>query len=206
MSSVLGACAVRVRSPSRRLSLARALHPHASPTSLSWTKSNTLRKRLQTDGSGATRVLLCRRGIEPRVGKWGFPQGFMELGESTRGGAARETMEESGAAVVPGALLAVYNLPGQVQILYLAEVKGTSRGGGEPPEVECGPESLEAAYFALDDPPEEDELAFPTVKWALEYAAAVAVPAAENGEPIVPQQRTKLVFAEEVAFEDETGL
>jgi ADP-ribose pyrophosphatase YjhB (NUDIX family) len=160
----------------------------------------------QVDASGTTRVLMCRRGIEPRVGKWGFPQGFMELGESTRGGAARETMEESGAAVVPGALLAVYNLPGQVQILYLAEVKGTSRGGGEPPEVECGPESLEAAYFALDDPPEEDELAFPTVKWALEYAAAVAVPAAENGEPIVPQQRTKLVFAEEVAFEDETGL
>jgi ADP-ribose pyrophosphatase YjhB (NUDIX family) len=37
---------------------------------------------------------MCRRRIEPSAGKWGFPQGFMELGESTRQGAARETMEE----------------------------------------------------------------------------------------------------------------
>ncbi len=45
----------------------------------------------KTDSTGTTRVLLCRRAIEPRVGKWGFPQGFMELGEGTRDGAARET-------------------------------------------------------------------------------------------------------------------
>ena len=48
---------------------------------------------------------MCRRAIEPRVGKWGFPQGFLELGESTREGAARETMEEAGATVVPGPML-----------------------------------------------------------------------------------------------------
>ena len=94
----------------------------------------------------------------------------MELGESTRGGAARETMEESPPprSVPFGALLAVYN-PGQVQILYLAEVGVPRAAVANLREVECGPESpFEAAYFALDDPPEEDEeLAFPTVKWAL---------------------------------------
>ena len=28
------------------------------------------------------RVLLCRRAIEPRLGFWTFPAGFMELNES----------------------------------------------------------------------------------------------------------------------------
>ena len=214
---MLGACAVRVRSPSRRLSLARALHPLASPTSLSWTKSNTLRKRLQTDGSGATRVLLCRRGIEPRVGKWGFPQGFMELGESTRDGAARETAEEAGATVVPGPLLAVYNLPGQVQLLYLARVvaddKARRKPGGsmdldlDPPPMRCGIETLETAFFAWDELPEEQELAFPTVAWALDFAKNVADARWRAGEPFVPQQRTKLFFGApadgEVGFMDE---
>ncbi|UCE64766.1 MAG: NUDIX hydrolase, partial [Nitrospirota bacterium] len=27
-------------------------------------------------------ILLCRRAIEPRLGFWTFPAGFMELGES----------------------------------------------------------------------------------------------------------------------------
>eukprot|EP01041_Mallomonas_annulata_P016632 gene16632-34628_t len=39
-------------------------------------------------------VLLCKRNIEPRKGKWTLPAGFMELGESTSEGAARETTEE----------------------------------------------------------------------------------------------------------------
>jgi len=42
------------------------------------------------------RVLLCRRAIEPRRGKWTLPAGFMELGETTAQGAARETDEEAG--------------------------------------------------------------------------------------------------------------
>src|SRR5574343_280017 len=44
-------------------------------------------------------VLLCRRAIEPRYGLWTLPAGFMELGESTRDGALRETIEEAGAKV-----------------------------------------------------------------------------------------------------------
>ena len=42
-------------------------------------------------------VLLCKRNIEPRKGKWTLPAGFMELGETTSEGAARETTEEAGA-------------------------------------------------------------------------------------------------------------
>jgi NADH pyrophosphatase NudC (nudix superfamily) len=44
-------------------------------------------------------VLLCRRNIEPRFGLWTLPAGFMELGETTAEGAARETDEEAGARI-----------------------------------------------------------------------------------------------------------
>ena len=42
------------------------------------------------------KILLCRRAIEPRMGFWTLPAGFMELGETTSQGAARETSEELG--------------------------------------------------------------------------------------------------------------
>ena len=36
------------------------------------------------------RVLLCKRNIEPRFGKWTLPAGFMELGETAaKGHSAR---------------------------------------------------------------------------------------------------------------------
>ncbi|MEZ5435951.1 MAG: NUDIX domain-containing protein [Pseudomonadales bacterium] len=43
------------------------------------------------------KVLLCKRAIEPRLGFWTLPAGFLELGESVAEGAARETDEEAGA-------------------------------------------------------------------------------------------------------------
>ena len=45
------------------------------------------------------RVLLCRRAIEPCKGLWTVPAGFLEMGESTAAGAARETWEEANARV-----------------------------------------------------------------------------------------------------------
>ena len=48
-------------------------------------------------------VLLCKRNIEPRKGKWTLPAGFMELQETTAEGAARETVEEAGAQFTMGA-------------------------------------------------------------------------------------------------------
>ena len=45
------------------------------------------------------RILLCKRNIEPRWGKWTLPAGFMELDETTAQGAARETDEEAGAQI-----------------------------------------------------------------------------------------------------------
>lgn len=106
------------------------------------------------------KILLCRRAIEPRKGYWTIPAGFMEERETSAEGAAREAREEANARLLMGPLLAVYNIPriSQVQLIYKAEM--------ETPDVAAGPESLEVAFFAFDDIP-WDELAFPSVHWAL---------------------------------------
>jgi len=114
------------------------------------------------------RILLCRRAIEPRRGFWTLPAGYMELHESTVQTAEREAWEEALAKITIDGLLAVYSIPriSQVQLIYRARLTS--------PNFAAGPESLEVALFAWDEIP-WDELAFPSVKWALDqYRAADA--------------------------------
>jgi ADP-ribose pyrophosphatase YjhB (NUDIX family) len=107
-------------------------------------------------------VLLCRRAITPRHGYWTLPAGFMELGESTSHGAARETLEEAGAIVEIGPLYSLLNVPHaeQVHLFYLATMTS--------PQFAAGEESLEVALFHEHEIP-WDELAFPTVKQTLTW-------------------------------------
>ena len=112
-------------------------------------------------------ILLCRRAIEPRVGLWTFPAGFMELGESTEQAAARETQEEAQADVTITSLSAVLSLPaiGQVYLVF--------RGQMNTPAFQAGPESLDVQLFSLSDIPWE-AIAFPVVREALlRYVADV---------------------------------
>jgi ADP-ribose pyrophosphatase YjhB (NUDIX family) len=106
-------------------------------------------------------VLLCRRAIEPRLGMWTLPAGFMELGESTADGALRETIEEAGAKVEMQDLFTVLNVVrvGQVHLFYRARMLDTS--------LDPGTETLEARLFREDEIP-WDELAFRTVRRTLE--------------------------------------
>lgn len=110
------------------------------------------------------RVLLCKRGIEPRLGKWTLPAGFMENGESTHEGAARETMEEAGARIVldEQTLYTLFNLPriNQVYLFFRAGIFEMNLGFTE--------ETLEAKLFTEDEIP-WGEIAFPVVKTTLEY-------------------------------------
>src|SRR5690606_13932959 len=73
-------------------------------------------------GPEGEQVLLCKRNIEPRWGKWTLPAGFMELGETTAEGALRETDEEAGAQIELGELFTLMNVPrvGQVHLFYRA--------------------------------------------------------------------------------------
>jgi ADP-ribose pyrophosphatase YjhB (NUDIX family) len=122
-------------------------------------------------GSVATwegQVLLCRRAIEPRRGFWTLPAGYLELNETPEEGARREAWEEARAKLSLDGLLAVYTIRrlSQVQLFYRASLL--------TPDVAAGPESQEVGLFAPEAIP-RDEIAFPSVRWALtHHAEAVA--------------------------------
>jgi ADP-ribose pyrophosphatase YjhB (NUDIX family) len=102
------------------------------------------------------RVLLCKRAIEPRWGKWTLPAGFMELHETVAEGAARETREEAGAQFELGAFYSLVNIPraGQVHMFYRAQLLSDL--------FDPGHETLEARLFTEAEVP-WDEIAFRTV-------------------------------------------
>lgn len=54
-----------------------------------------------------SRVLLAQRSVPPGVGRWGFPGGMQELGETVYACAARELKEETGITADPVATLRV---------------------------------------------------------------------------------------------------
>ncbi len=70
------------------------------------------------------KIMLCLRGIEPRLGYWTLPGGFMENGESCQDSAIRETLEETGAEIDDLRLQAIVNLPfcNQVHLFYRARL------------------------------------------------------------------------------------
>lgn len=116
-------------------------------------------------GSVATwedRVLLCKRAIEPRSGYWTLPAGYLERHESPEAGALREAWEEARARLEIDQLLATYAITriSQVQLIYRARLID--------PNVAAGPESREVGLFSWDRLPPLDQIAFPSVKWALE--------------------------------------
>jgi len=109
------------------------------------------------------KVLLCKRAIEPRKGYWTLPAGFMELDETLEQGALRETYEEAGIKPNCGPLVASISVPfiSQVHIFFAAEMANEEHALSTS-------ESTEVALFDYEDIP-WNELAFPTVKKALEY-------------------------------------
>jgi ADP-ribose pyrophosphatase YjhB (NUDIX family) len=111
------------------------------------------------------RILLCKRAIEPRLGYWTVPAGFMELGETLEQGAARETLEEACATVTLGSMLAAVDVPeaGQVHIFF--------RGTFDDGKYGAGDESLESALYLPEDIP-WDDIAFRSGQIALKQFLA----------------------------------
>ena len=110
-----------------------------------------------------SKILLCRRAIDPRKGFWTLPAGFMEQGETVEEAARREARGEANAEIRIDRILAVYSVPriSQVQIMFRAELVS---------DISPGPESLEVELFDWRDIPWSN-LAFPTVLWGLTHYA-----------------------------------
>ena len=112
-----------------------------------------------TDDRG--RIVLVRRAIEPGYGKWVFPGGFIDRGETVEAAALREAREECGLEVRLDRLVNIYSYPG-VAVIIIA-FAATVIGGC----LACDDESLEAQLFSREEIPWE-ELAFESTREALE--------------------------------------
>jgi ADP-ribose pyrophosphatase YjhB (NUDIX family) len=114
---------------------------------------------------GQTKVLLCRRAIEPRHGFWTLPAGFMENEETTAEAAVRETEEEAGANIELHPLFTLLNVPHvhQVHLFYRATLLDL--------DYKAGIESLDVKMFSEEEIPWH-EIAFPTVAITLRFLFA----------------------------------
>ncbi len=106
------------------------------------------------------RILMCRRAITPRMGKWTLPAGYLENGESVAVGAERETREETGATVKIVAAYTLFNLPFVNQIYLMFRARMLSA------DFSAGTESLEVALFPEARIPWK-EIAFTVVEQTL---------------------------------------
>jgi ADP-ribose pyrophosphatase YjhB (NUDIX family) len=111
--------------------------------------------------SGEERILICKRAIEPRLGYWTLPAGYLENGETAAQGAARETLEETGAEVVDLAPYRMYDIVHVHQIYFIF------RARLEAASFHPTKESAEVKLIAESQIP-WDEIAFPVIQKTLE--------------------------------------
>ncbi len=120
-------------------------------------------------------IVLIRRGIEPGVGFWAQPGGFLEVDETVHEAAIRETWEETGLLVVPGDIVGLYTRleAAVVTIVFEARIVG---GTAVPT-----PEATEIIAYAPDAIPWPD-IAFKTTLWALRDWLRLRRPDIEPGD------------------------
>lgn len=113
-------------------------------------------------------IVMTQRAIEPGYGKWTFPGGFMDRGETAEAAAKREAQEEAGVEVEVGEIIGLYSYEGQVPVI--AVYKGHVVGG----ELVPLDETMAINVFPRDGLP-WDEIAFPSTKQALkDYLRSVS--------------------------------
>lgn len=96
------------------------------------------------NGGLETEILLLRRAVEPGVGAWDLPAGYLDPGESFEDAARREAFEESGISIELTALAGVYHSPAvnAVTVVYRA------RAGDPAAPVRMDFESSDHAWVA----------------------------------------------------------
>ena len=99
------------------------------------------------------RVLIVQRAQQPNAGRWGFPGGVLELGETVAEGAMRELREETGVVPEPAGWLDVHDAisrddEGRVQFHYtLIAVRGVWQSG----EGIAADDAAACAWVSRDD-------------------------------------------------------
>lgn len=103
------------------------------------------------------RLLLGRRAYEPSAGMWDLPGGFLEEDEHPLTALVRELREETGLDVEPGDFVGVWVEPGyQGRTVLCLTWDARVTGGVE----RAADDVAELAWFAPDELPRDDELAF----------------------------------------------
>ena len=124
-------------------------------------------------------VLLVKRGNEPAKGRWAFPGGRLNPGETMAEGIAREVMEESGIVVGEPRFLMHYETIGwegrRITHHFVICVHAAEAVGDAVPVA--GDDADEALFVPLDRLPDYDVV--PSCLRALEALGALPLPDTE---------------------------
>ena len=127
------------------------------------------------------RVLLIRRGVEPMLGKWALPGGYMDAGEMPQAALARELREEVGLDVEVARLLEIFPMTGagvvSRGIVLAFDVRVTA---AQLPRLVCRDDAQEAAWFGVQELP--TDLAFDSTRMLVAHWR-VAILTGGNHEP-----------------------
>lgn len=112
-----------------------------------------------------TEILLLRRAVEPGIGAWDLPAGYLDPGESFEDAARRETLEESGIRVELSALAGVYHSPAANAVTVVYRARAVEPGSSVRMDFESSEHAWIVRSVVADWLP---RMAFPSM------AAAVA--------------------------------